>query len=278
MRLIDLVNRSPAPEPWSEGENIPWHEPGFSGRMLKEHLDATHDAASRRPALIDEQVRWIHEELLAGQTGRILDLGCGPGLYAVRMAKLGHDVTGIDISPASLEYARGFAQAEGVDCRFVSGDFREASFTGKYDLIMQIHGELNVFRREDAKALIARCADSLAPGDRLLLEVDRPEATREIGRSPSTWRALEHGLFSDEPHLYLEESYWNKERRAATRRYWIVDAASGEVTRHAQSFAAYEADEYTQILTAAGLHGAELIPGYPAAAGRRWMLTGTKAD
>ena len=26
------------PEPWDEGDNIPWNEPGFSRRMLREHL------------------------------------------------------------------------------------------------------------------------------------------------------------------------------------------------------------------------------------------------
>ena len=48
MKLPDLVGREPAPDPWTEGEKIPWHEPEFSRRMLEEHLSQHHDAASRR--------------------------------------------------------------------------------------------------------------------------------------------------------------------------------------------------------------------------------------
>ncbi len=59
MNLLDLVNRPIPPAPWSEGEKIPWNEPAFSARMLREHLSQEHDAASRRAAIIDRQVDWI---------------------------------------------------------------------------------------------------------------------------------------------------------------------------------------------------------------------------
>ena len=65
MELIDLVNRSSPPLPWTEGDNIPWNEPGFSQRMLKEHFSQEHDDASRRFGTIDRQVDWIHTTLLA---------------------------------------------------------------------------------------------------------------------------------------------------------------------------------------------------------------------
>ena len=50
MNLLHVIQRSPAPVPWAEGENIPWHDPAFSERMLTEHLSQAHDAASRRAA------------------------------------------------------------------------------------------------------------------------------------------------------------------------------------------------------------------------------------
>ena len=89
MNLTDLINRSSPPLPWDEGDNIPWNEPDFSRRMLNEHLSQAHDAASRRFAIIDQHVDWIHNKLLAGQSTKILDLCCGPGFYTSRLAKLG---------------------------------------------------------------------------------------------------------------------------------------------------------------------------------------------
>ncbi|MGH9175344.1 MAG: class I SAM-dependent methyltransferase, partial [Vicinamibacterales bacterium] len=81
MRLRNIIHRVPAPEPWAEGEKIPWDDPAFSRRMLAEHLSEAHDHASRRAATIDDHVDWIERVPLEGRRARILDLGCGPGLY-----------------------------------------------------------------------------------------------------------------------------------------------------------------------------------------------------
>lgn len=85
--LLDLINRSPSPAPWSEGDNIPWDDPGFSERMLAEHLSQEHDLASRKSATIERQVGWIFTEVLGAKPARLLDLACGPGLYTSRLAR-----------------------------------------------------------------------------------------------------------------------------------------------------------------------------------------------
>jgi 2-polyprenyl-3-methyl-5-hydroxy-6-metoxy-1,4-benzoquinol methylase len=54
-------------------------------------------------------VAWIHAELLGGTPTDVLDLGCGPGLYTERLAALGHRCVGIDVSPASIAFARARA-------------------------------------------------------------------------------------------------------------------------------------------------------------------------
>ena len=48
MSLRDMVDRAPVPIPWDEGYTIPWDDPGFSERMLAEHLTQEHDAAALR--------------------------------------------------------------------------------------------------------------------------------------------------------------------------------------------------------------------------------------
>ena len=280
MRITDFINRTVPAEPWVDGENIPWDDPEFSRRMLKEHLDPGHDAASRRPRLIEHHVSWLHESILNRTPSRVLDLGCGPGMYLVRLAKLGHTVTGIDISPASLEHARSLSTAAEVACELIQGDFRYVAFPKKYELVMQIYGELNVFRRDQARQIVEKCAEALEPGGQLIFEVDRPEAVRHIGESATKWRSYASGLFSDKPHLFLEESFWDVKQRAAPVRYWVVDAVTAEVTMHAQTFAAYEAEEYLQLCSDAGLANAELLDGFPGQPNddKRWILRAKKAS
>jgi SAM-dependent methyltransferase len=260
MRLLDVVRRDPKPEPWSEGEKIPWDEPGFSARMLREHLSQAHDAASRRFETIDRQVAWIHEHVLAGRTTRILDLGCGPGLYASRMARRGHTCVGIDFSPASVAYAREQAQAEGLDCSYVHADVREADYGTGYGLVMFVFGEFNVFRPADARHILRKAHAALAPGGVLLLEPHTFEAVEAAGRAPATWYSSPQGLFSERPHLVLMENVWDAERQITTQRYFVIDAERGTVTRHAASMQAYTDADYAALLAACGFSAVTLYP------------------
>ncbi len=120
MDLEAVTRRQLPPDPWAEGDNIPWNDPGFSRRMLEEHLTQDHDRASRRFETIDRQVGWIHSEVLQGTAAKILELTCGPGLYTSRLARLGHTCVGIDYAPAAIEYASEEASSEVSlnNCRF----------------------------------------------------------------------------------------------------------------------------------------------------------------
>jgi SAM-dependent methyltransferase len=248
MKLIDITQRTAVPEPWAEGDNIPWDDPGFSERMLAEHLSQLHDAASRKTETIDSQVDWIERTVIQRNPARILDLGCGPGLYTSRLAERGHNPRGIDFGPASVEYAN---QNSSVEHRLE--DVRTANFGSGNDLVMMIFGEINVFRPEDAALILSRAQQSLAKGGRVLLEAHTPDAIEAIGSGSRAWSSRVKGLFSDRPHLLLEESFWDAALQAATVRYFVIDAETGEVTRHAQSMQQYSLHQYEDLLERAGL-------------------------
>lgn len=252
MLLTDLITRPIPSLPWHEGENIPWDDPAFSARMLTEHLSQAHDAASRRTATIDRQVDWLHRAILNEQPTAILDLGCGPGLYTSRLARLGHRCVGIDFGPAAIAHATAQATAEGLACRYQQADLRTADFGTGYGLAMMIFGELNVFPRAIAHRLLVKAHDALAPGGLLILEPHTFAAIRQIGERSRSWYTAPHGLFSEDPYLCLEEHFWHDDLAVATTRYLIVDLASGTVTRHAQSFQAYTEVDYRDLLRESG--------------------------
>ena len=100
--LWRIYRRSQPAVPWRDGVNLPWDDPLFSERMLREHLDQSHGAASRQQPELLRQVDWLWEHLDLQPGCRILDITCGPGLYAVELARRGARITGIDFSPASI--------------------------------------------------------------------------------------------------------------------------------------------------------------------------------
>jgi SAM-dependent methyltransferase len=249
MHLTDLVHRTPNLQPWAEGEKIPWNEPAFSARMLKEHLSQQHDAASRRTIRIKKHVDWINKFVLGGKPSRILDLGCGPGLYAARLASHGHTCHGIDFSPASIDYARQHAPE---NCAYTFGDVRTTDFGSGYDLAMFIYGELNVFKPADVRLILSKACAALNPGGQILLEIHTVETVEQMGNQPATWYSSASGLFSDQPHLCLMESFWDEAQTIATERYFILDAATGEVTRYASSTQGYDEDQIEALLQEVG--------------------------
>ncbi len=260
MELFDVVTRVPNPPPWSEGDNIPWSEPAFSARMLREHLSQAHDAASRRTDKIEKHVAWIQRAWLPAHPSRILDLACGPGLYTSRLARLGHACVGIDYGPAAIAYAQETARRERLDCLYRLQDLRQADFGGGFDLAMFIFGEFNVFAPEDAAAILRRAYAALADGGRLVLEPHTFAAVRKIGEEGRSWYSAEAGLFSDRPHVCLQENCWDDARRVATTRYFLVDARTRTVTRYAASYQAYRDDEYRARLAECGFREVEFYP------------------
>lgn len=268
LALLDVVERADPARPWAEGDNIPWNEPGFSARMLREHLSQDHDLASRKAATIDAHVAWLHHHVLDSTPGRVLDLACGPGLYAHRLAERGHRCVGLDFSPASIEHARAVAEARGLECGFQLRDLRGAALDADFQLVMMIYGQLNVFRRSEAEDILRRAHDALVPGGRLCLEVQTYDHVRSSGDRMTSWSTARAGLFSETAHLVLHEIFWDPDAEISTERWHVVDALTAAVERHALSNQAYTEKALTALLTSIGFASIEILPSFPASAAK----------
>lgn len=251
MDILQLVRRIETPEAWSEGEKIPWNDPEFSERMLKQHLTQEHNLASRRFEIIERHVDWIHNKL-GRKPSRILDLACGPGLYSSRLAKLGHICRGIDFSPASIKYARKQAIKEEVEIDYVLEDIRTADYGDNNDLVLFIYGEFNVFKPGNLKRMLQKAYDSLKEGGLFIAEPNRYDTVKQIGTSPASWYSSQEGLFSPKPHLCLMENFWDQEKHIATTRYFVIDAETNNVILHASSMVAYKRENIEQIIREVG--------------------------
>jgi SAM-dependent methyltransferase len=253
MKKSYLADRPIPAQPWVDGEKIPWNEPGFSKRMLKEHLSQDHDAASRRLEIVHRQVDYL--ERIAGGTEsdlKVLDLACGPGLHSHDFARRGHTTLGIDFSPASIEWAQSTALTESLKCEFVHDDIRKAEFGNGFDLAILLFGEMNVFSVDDLRLVVRKARQALTHSGMLLMEPHAPGVIRANFESEPTWTAHQSGLFSDSPHILLEEGFWHDDVQMAVKRWHVVDSESGDVTTHAQTVVEHDPAELVRLVESEG--------------------------
>ena len=82
-------------------------------------------------------LRELKKGLPEGETLRILDVGTGCGFFSVLLAKLGHQVTGIDLTPAMIEKAKMIADERDVQADFEVMDAEHPDFPdGTFDVIV----------------------------------------------------------------------------------------------------------------------------------------------
>ena len=258
-RCREIYDRTQPPIPWLHGGNLPWNEAAFSERMLAQHLDQSHGAASRPFKEIRAQVERMTQWLGLAPGNRLFDITCGPGLYAAEFARHGVAVTGIDFGPASIAYARRhYAQ---LDCEFVAGDVRQMDFTGRnFDGAIYLYGQFTVLKPEESGAVLRRIRAALRPGARLLLEVLDEE---HLDKNDGTWWYTDQGgLWGDFPYLHLGERHWDAERRAAIERFYILNLTTGEMQTYGLSDQAYTVDQMTGMLAGAGFAKVSVYPAW----------------
>ena len=101
----------------------------------------------------------------------ILDLACGFGRHANRLAALGHQVTGIDLMPGFLEIGRRNAAEKGVQVIYQQGDMRQLSFIEMFDRVMMLFTTFGYFEDEDNLLVLKNVARALKPGGSLVFDI-----------------------------------------------------------------------------------------------------------
>lgn len=104
---------------------------------------------------------------LAGDGGRVLDLGCGTGTNLRALGERGHTGVGIDTSMEFLNWAKGSVH-DGIE--YINASITEFRSDARFDLIMCVFGTLNLVPPAEWSGLFYRVRDWLRPGGHLVID------------------------------------------------------------------------------------------------------------
>jgi len=116
-----------------------------------------------REEIVAHEARDVRSgKALAGLT--ILDVGCGGGLIAEPLARMGATVTGLDPAVENIAVARSHAQEQGLAVEYIAGTTDDLGKTGRqfeFDCVVALEVVEHV---PDVTMFLASCATLLKPG------------------------------------------------------------------------------------------------------------------
>jgi len=197
-----------------------WRDPHFARLYIGGHVDILLDFLTRhgRPHL------------------SILDVGCGPGYYALELARAGHHVHGIDISPKAIAAAERTALSNPKDSSFGSLKYSVLSLdqaSGLFDAVT-FTGVIHHFA--DPESVVLKAAQLLKPGGLLLClepchERWRPSDAAVVALIRALLSATGHWYEPDLAPSLRDLDSWN----TYTREVWTEYITERDASERGQS-------------------------------------------
>ena len=221
-RQLEEIYSRPEPFEFYTAADL-WTDEYTSEQMLAYHLNTDIDVSSRRGDFIDQSVEWIASHFHIGTNTRIADFGCGPGLYANRLAKLGAIVTGIDFSKRSIEYARGVAADAGLTIEYVNQNYLDFETEVHFDLLLMIMCDFCALSPSQRMAMLTKFHSLLLPGGSVLLDVHSLNALMQREEASSYGVNLLDGFWSAEKYHGFLNTFKYDDAKVILDKYTIVE-------------------------------------------------------
>jgi SAM-dependent methyltransferase len=202
---------------------------------------------------------WLDDELSDAQAGliwdvlgleegnEVLDVPCGHGRIANRLAQRGARVTGLDADAFFLDHARSDAAERGVEVDYLEGDMRELPWTERFDAAVNWFTSFGYFDDAGNRAWLETVRETLKPGGRLAIDVHSRDAFMR-NRVPASVYERDGDLVVDS-HTFDVETGREKTER------WLIRAGQVRKTGYSVRFFTYT--ELRDLLLGVGFSSVE---------------------
>ncbi len=212
----ELFSAIKKPSLWQRSNEPFWNDEHISKGMLAMHLNDNLELASRCSDTINKSVKWLSS--IIKHTNKILDLGCGPGLYSKRLSSLGYNVTGVDFSKRSIAYAKEHDNKS----KYIFQNYLDINFENEFDAIILIYCDYAALTESERKVLLKKIYHALKPNGLFIFDVFTVLSNKNKIITP-TWSKYENGgYWSEKSHICLESVFLYENDTVAVNQYIII--------------------------------------------------------
>ena len=225
---LERINERPEPFQCYTASDL-WTDEHTSKQMLSFHLNETVDVSSRNAEFINRSVEWIVSEFNIGRDFKIVDFGCGPGLYTNRLAERGATVTGIDFSNNSLKYAKQVAAEKGLKIDYVLRNYLKFETVNSFDLFIMIMCDYCVLSPEQRKVMLSKFNSLLRPDGSVLLDVYSLNTFNQKEESATYELNQLNGFWSPEDYYCFVNTFKYEKEKVILDKYTIIEESRKRV-------------------------------------------------
>lgn len=225
-----LLEIAKGPEPFEEGTNQIWLDPDRAEFVLKAHFDENIPGGSRESRFIEETIDFINEIAPVEKYKKVIDLGCGPGLYSQHLALKGYEVVGVDFNNKSIEYAIIEAEKKKLSIDYRNEDITNIEIENEFDIALLIYQIYSVFSPENRKKILSNVHRGLKPGGLVLLDVLSESSYEKFEQNLMWGLSRKDNPFSDKKHLSLYASIKYPEKVTLSKNVLVF--GDGEIVNY----------------------------------------------
>lgn len=220
--VLQKINERPKPFEFYTASEL-WTNEHTAQQMLQYHLNDDIEASSRNRAFIKRSCGWITEKFnINGK--KVIDFGCGPGLYASLLAQKGALVTGIDFSENSINYARTAAKDKGLNIDYIVSDYLDFEVVEKFDLIIMIMCDFCALSPAQRSTLLTKFKKLLKPEGSILLDVYSFNAFEKKNESATYEKNQLFGFWSPNDYYAFVNTFKYEDEKIILDKYTIFEA------------------------------------------------------
>lgn len=224
--VLKKINERPKPFEFYTASEL-WTNEHTAQQMLQYHLNDDIEASSRNSVFIEKSCDWIADHFnINGK--KVIDFGCGPGLYASKLAQRGAFVTGIDFSENSINYARAAAKEKELEINYIVSDYLDFETAEKFDLIIMIMCDFCALSPNQRKTLLTKFKAILKPEGSILMDVYSLSNFEKKSESAAYEKNQLFGFWSPSDYYTFVNTFKYEDEKVLLDKYTIYEANKDE--------------------------------------------------